>query len=137
MSQRYSDHTSRFLSGHVIQKVLWPPSKSKYGGLRPRIWVSVTSKMLLPLATTNCDGFWPQKSKIITVGYPKKWSAQLLYLQVTCYFVRRFPFLLISVKFEQLVLWCITYQNIFRLSITFIFKSDHGVHQIFQFFIFI
>ncbi len=47
-----------------------------YGGLRPLIWVSVTSKMLLPSATTNCGGLWPQKLKVITVGYPKKkWSA--------------------------------------------------------------
>ena len=36
-----------------------------------KIWVSVTSKMLLPSATTNCGGLRPQKSKVITVGYPK------------------------------------------------------------------
>ena len=43
----------------------------KYGGLWPRIWVSVTSKMFLLSATTNCGGHWPRKSKVITVGYPK------------------------------------------------------------------
>ena len=30
----------------------------------------MTSNMLLHLATTNCGGLWPQKSKVITVGYP-------------------------------------------------------------------
>ena len=65
------------MSGHVTKKVLWPQATRKYGGLRPRIWVSVTSKMLLPSATTNCGGLWPQKSRIITVGYPKKWSAKV------------------------------------------------------------
>ena len=63
-----------------IQLPLWPHihklnAKKKYGGLWPRIWVSVTSKILLPSATTNCGGLWPQKSKDITVGYSKKWSA--------------------------------------------------------------
>ena len=52
--------------GNVTYKVLWPPVTRKYGGLRPRIWVS---------ATTKCGGLWLQKSKVITVGYPKKWSA--------------------------------------------------------------
>ena len=74
LQKHMTDHTSRFLSEHVTYKDLWPPATSKYGGLRPRIWVSVISKMLLPSATTNCGGLWPQKSKGSTVGYPKKWS---------------------------------------------------------------
>ena len=45
-----------------LRKSWQTPATSKYGGLRPRIWVYVTSNMLLPSATTNCGGLRPPKA---------------------------------------------------------------------------